>query len=101
MDKRLLLHETLSSIEGVKQTWFQAPPNTSLIYPCIVYKIDDENREFANNGPYSRRKRYMITVMTKEPDSNIPDIVGALPLTRFSRNYVANNLNHNVYTIYI
>ena len=100
MDKRLQLQTLLESISGVSKAWFQPPSNISLVYPCIIYKLDDVNSEFANNGPYSRRKRYMVTVITKEPDSVIPDLVGALPLSRFSRNYVANNLNHNVYTLY-
>jgi len=69
-------------------------------YPCIIYKRDDEETIFADNSPYHRTKRYLVTVIDADPDSTIPDKVGALPLSRYLRNFVAKNLNHDVYVLY-
>lgn len=69
-------------------------------YPCIVYRRDDVLTEHGNNQPYAQFKRYMVTVIDRDPDSPIPDRVGALPLTRFDRFYTADHLNHDVYQIF-
>lgn len=69
-------------------------------YPCIVYQLDNVHTEFAGNRPYFRKKRYQITVIDKDPNSLIPDTVGALESAAFDRHFTANNLHHSVYTLY-
>ena len=69
-------------------------------YPCIVYKRDNIRVNFADNSPYRQTKRYMVTVIERNPDSAIPDAVIQLPLCSFNRNYVANNLYHDVFILY-
>jgi len=71
-----------------------------MVYPCIVYKRDAEDAKFAGNRPYRRTKRYQVTVIDRDPDSPIPDLVGALPMCTFNRFYTADELNHDVYTIF-
>ena len=71
-----------------------------MTYPCIVYKRDDINTTFADDIPYILRKRFLVTVIDRDPDSVIPDRVSELPTALFNRSYVANNLNHDVFTIY-
>lgn len=69
-------------------------------YPCIVYKRDQAQTEFANNSPYKNTKRYSVTVIDKDPDSDIPDRVARLPMCTFNRFYTADDLNHDVYNLY-
>ena len=69
-------------------------------YPAIVYSRDNIISVFADNGPYKHKTRYQVTVIDRNPDSDIPMKVGMLPLCSFSRAFVANNLNHDVYTLY-
>lgn len=69
-------------------------------YPCIVYKRDARNTQFADNRPYRSKKRYQVTIIDQDPDSDIPEKVAALPLCSFSRFFTAGNLNHDVYTLY-
>lgn len=69
-------------------------------YPCIVYKRDNIRVAFANNFPYRRTNRYMVTVIDRNADSAIPDAVSLLPLCTYNRFYVANNLYHNVFVLY-
>lgn len=94
------LHEVLCSILGSRYVYFQPPESLKLHYPCIVYSLSKINTTFANNSPYIRRKRYSVTVIDEDPDSTIPDKIGALPMCTFDRPYASDNLNHYVYDLY-
>ena len=41
-----------------------------------------------------------MTIIDKNPDSQLPDKLGELPLCRLNRVYTADNLNHYVFDIY-
>lgn len=69
-------------------------------YPCIIYKRDDVDTTFADNKPYRHTKRYLVTVIDRDPDSRIPEKVADLPLCTFDRFYVADNLNHDVFNLF-
>lgn len=100
MDRRLQLQALLSAIPGVTKAYFQPPPSLSMTYPCIVYERDSATNLFANNTSYRHTKRYQVTIIERDPDSEIPDKVAALPLSNFSRHFTADNLHHDVYTLY-
>lgn len=80
--------------------YFQPPANVETVYPCIVYKRAAEDTKFADNAPYNRKKRYQVTVIDRNPDSDIPEKVAALPMCSFDRFFVAEDLNHDVYNLY-
>lgn len=69
-------------------------------YPCIVYNVDDEDTQFADNSPYRSTTRYQIKVIDPDADSALRQAVRALPMCSFNRFYTADNLNHYVYTLY-
>lgn len=98
MGLRLDLHAVLISITD--HVYFQPRTNITLEYPCIVYKRDYAKTEFADNKPYSHEKRYMVTVIDRNPDSEIPDEVSKLPKSTFNRHYTADDLNHDVYQVF-
>lgn len=98
MAPRLQLHQLLETF--TEHVYFQPPTNIKLEYPCIVYKRDFAETEFANGKPYSHTKRYMITIIDSNPDSEIPDKVAAMPMSLFNRFYTADDLNHDVYNVY-
>lgn len=87
-------------ILGSDHVYFQPPPTVKMVYPCIVYRRDSEHTKRADNILYGRRKRYSVTVIDRNPDSQIPDKVGDLPLCRFDRHFTANGLNHDVYQLF-
>lgn len=82
------------------KAYFQPPTNLVMEYPCIVYSRDTARTSFAGNRPYRYKKRYQITVIDRDPDSDIPDKVAALPTCTHSTFFVADNLNHDVFTIF-
>lgn len=100
MAQRLDLQALLVSLLGSTHVYFQPPATLQLHYPCIVYQRSNEDTKFADNKPYSRVKRYQVTVIDSDPDSAIPDKVGALPMCTFDRFYTADKLNHDVYTLF-
>lgn len=95
---RLELQTLLETI--VPNVYFQPPESISLSYPCIVYKLSFIKSRFANNDPYSNRKEYMITLMDTNPDNTYVDILANLHLCSFDRHFMADNLNHYVFTIH-
>lgn len=80
--------------------YFQTPPNVTMKYPAIRYEWDDLDTQFANNAPYRRTKRYQVTVIAREPDSDVPMKVAALPMCTMVRRYIADNLVHTVFSLY-
>lgn len=80
--------------------YHQAPVDKKLVYPCIIYKRDDQLVNHADNLPYTEAVRYQVTIIDRDPDSAIPGLVAKLPLCRFDRHFAADNLNHDVYNLY-
>lgn len=99
MGSRLDLHTLLSEIPGVKKAYFQAP-NGVLEYPCIIYKRERSKDVYGDNRKYFSEKGYFVQVIDPDPDSNIPDLVNALPKTSFVRHYTVDRLNHDIFTIF-
>lgn len=100
MATRLELQSLLTEILGTDHVYFQPPSSVNMEYPCIVYRRDFELTRFADGNPYSRKKRYQITVIDKDPDSSIPDKIAELPLSTYDRFYTAENLNHDVFKLF-
>src|SRR3954471_2158461 len=98
MAPRQQLHDILKAITD--NVYFQPPENVKLVYPCIVYNRDYLETKFADNEPFSLTKRYMVTVIDRDPDSDIPDRVAELPMSTFNRFYAADGLNHDVYQVF-
>jgi hypothetical protein len=100
MAQRLELQAILIDILQSDNVYFQPPPSLIMHYPCIVYRRDYELTRFADDRPYSRIKRYQVTVVDRDPDSDIPDKVADLPLCVYERFYAAENLNHDVFKLF-
>lgn len=100
MNRRLELHEILVGLLGSRYVYFQPPESIKMSYPCIVYGRSSSDTIYANNKVYRNKKRYTVTVIDKNPDSDIPDKLLGLQLCKFDRHFNTNNLNHDVYTLY-
>lgn len=94
------LQTLLETLLGSASVYFQPPPNIQMQYPCIVYKRDSADSTFANNKPYRNTKRYQVTSIDQDPDSNTPDKIARLPLCAFDRHFTADNLNHDVFNLF-
>ncbi len=100
MDRRLELHEVLSGIQGVKKAYFQPPETVKLEYPCIIYNLQNVDMLPANDYPYKNRDGYHVTIIDKNPDSQIRRVLESMMLCRFDRFYAVDGLNHWSYVLY-
>lgn len=99
MGTRLELHEELMDI--LKPCYFQPPETLKITYPCIIYKLNQVEDRKADNLSYSRFKSYQITVIDRDPDSDIYDrIMDHFMMCRFDRFFTSDNLNHWILNLY-
>ena len=100
MGHRLVLHQLLLNLMGTNNVYFQPPESVKMDYPCIVYKRSFVATKFASDFPYVYETEYQLTVIDRDPDSEIPGKVVILPKCSFVRHYTVDNLNHDVYKLY-
>ena len=101
MGQREHLQVVLEAICGDDaHVYFQPPSNLQMEYPAIVYQRDEASTQHADNKPFRISKQYQVTLVTRDPDEEIWDKLAALPTCSHERFFVADNLNHDVFTLY-
>ena len=100
MASRIDLHNKLKELLGSANVYYQAPENLKMEYPCIKYSKSDITSTHADNMKYSNVTKYEAIVIDKKPDNVVIEEILNLPYSSFDRHYVANNLHHDVITIY-
>jgi hypothetical protein len=98
MASRLELQTLLETI--TENVYFQPPTDGEMKYPCILYRRDNSQTAYAGNEKYLHTKRYQVTVVDRNPDTDLPDKVEELPFCSFDRYFPADNLNHYVFTLF-
>lgn len=99
MTTRLELHNQLLKFSD--NVYYQPPSTIRMRFPCIVYNKSDVKRLYSNDGMYSRKQQYQITVISPDPDSLTAEELE----THFEYCKITNYLNvdnlHNTHlTIY-
>lgn len=93
-----LLEETL----GSRNVYFQAPPNTGMKYPCIVYRFNKFDRENADNKPYILTGNWEIHHMYKSLKNDLKtQMLFIAPFVSFDREIVTDGLYNDYYTIHL
>lgn len=100
MDRRLELHKILENVINSRYVYFQPPESVKMHYPCIVYERNSGDTQYADNGSYTFRQSYTLTLIDPDPDSELIRKIAALPFCRFDRHYTSDNLNHDAFNIY-
>ena len=102
MDRRIDLDDLLKTIADANggHVYYQPPSTVRMTYPAIRYERSRINTRYADNAPYRNRIGYQITVIDRDPDSQITAEIMKLPLCSYNRHYYADNLNHDVFIIY-
>lgn len=100
MGQRIELQALLVGLLGSNNVYFQPPPTVKMNYPCILYRRDYVAIDYSDNKPYKHKKRYSVTYVDINPDSDVPDKLALLPLCSFDRFYTADNLNHDVFNLF-
>lgn len=94
--------ELQTLLEGITpHVYFQPPPKDQMQYPCILYQRDfGSSVGYANNGLYRHAKKYQVTVVDRDPDTELADRIGDLRYSTFERFFPADDLNHYVFTLF-
>ena len=100
MADRVELQSLLEELLGSKNVYYQPPESVKMQYDAIRYSKKRIVTTSANDGKYSMRNCYDLTVIAKRPDHPVIKKLLALPYCSYDRHYVADNLNHDVLTIY-
>ena len=81
--------------------YFQPSSNTQMVYPCIVYEIDNVDVYKADNKPYITHNVYKLTHIYKSQSSNLRnEILNAFDFISYNRPFKSDGLYHDVYTLY-
>lgn len=97
--KRLKLDKAFREI--CKNVYYQPPSNVKMSYPAIRYRRATIDMDYADNVPYATSVGYEVTVIDRDPDSEIVEAISLMPYTRHNRHYTSDNLNHDVFLIYV
>lgn len=80
--------------------YFDPPESIKMVYPCIIYNRYRIKIEHADNAPYKHDTRYQVTVVDRNPDSDIVDKVKQIPKIFYDRFYSVDDLTHDVFTLF-
>lgn len=100
MKTRLEIQELLEEILGSKNVYFQAPPNTGMKYPAIVYSFERYNIDRADNVPYIVTGRWQVTHMYKSIKNDLKEKFALeMPFCIFDRRIVTDGVYNDYYII--
>ena len=100
MANRPDLQAMLEEILGSRNVYFDPPESVRMKYPAIRYSRKKIGNTYANNSVYRQNNSYELIVIYDDPDSDLPIRISTLPFSSHDRSYKANNLYHDVFTIY-
>lgn len=100
MADRLELQSLLEKLLGSSNVYYKPPESIKMQYPAIKYSKQTITSTHANDRKYSMKDCYQLIVIAKLPDNPVIKKLLELPYCSYDRYYVADNLNHDVLTIY-
>lgn len=100
MASRLKLQTMLEGILGSRNVYYNPPESVKMKYDAIRYYRKEINNTFANDSVYKQDNCYELIVIYRDPDSDIPIKISKLPRCNHDRQYVSDNLIHDVFTLY-
>lgn len=84
-----------------KNVYFQPPSSFRIEYPCIIFKRDMGVSRFADNKRFFFQDRYEVTVIDSDPERSIAQKLRMhFTKCRDERNYISDNLYHDVFELY-
>ena len=100
MANRLDLQSLLEELLGSRNVYYTPPESIKMQYPAIRYSKKKIESVHADDSKYLIRDCYELIVISRTPDHPVIKRLLALPYCGYDRPYVADNLYHDVLTIY-
>lgn len=98
--RRIQFQKILEEILGNDNVYYQPPESIKLKYPCIIYEKNNIDVDYADDSAYQMNDMYLVTLIGRDPDTEIPYQLLLLPTSSFERRFVSDNLYHDVFRIY-
>lgn len=90
----------LRSIIGEEGPVYFSPPS-KMEFPCIVYEVAKRIDTNADDIKYFNKTQYTITVITVNPDSDLPNkVLQNMNYISHDKRFVSDRLYHDVFTYY-
>ena len=100
MADRLELHSVFQELLGSSNVYYQPPESIKMQYDAIRYSKKTIDSKYANDRKYSMIDCYEVIVISRLPDNPVIKKLLSLPYCSYDRHYIADNLHHDVLTIY-
>ena len=100
MANRLDLQSLLEELLGSRNVYYTPPESIKMQYPAIRYSKKKIESVHADDSKYLMRDCYELIVISRTPDHPVIKQLLASPYCSYDRPYVADNLYHDVLTIY-
>ncbi len=100
MADRLDLQSILEELLESRNVYYQPPESVKMQYDAIKYSRKNIMSTHANDRKYSMMDCYELIVIARRPDHPVVKKLLALPYCSYDRQYIADNLYHDVLTIY-
>ena len=100
MASRLDLQSKLEKLLDSNEVYYKPPKNIMMRYPAILYNLKDIVLNHADDSSYTKRNRYEVIVIDKKPDNPVISKLLDLPYCSYDRQYIADNLYHDVLILY-
>jgi len=95
-------HQALQELMGSEvKVYFEAPENLKIKYPCVMISRSNALTDYADNKPYHITKRYTVTLMSRTSDNEeYLDKLLEFPMSTYDRQFINDNIVHDVFSIY-
>lgn len=96
------LSSKLREILGNDNCYYDPPTGFEMAYPCIKYDQPISSSRYADGIKYVKNRKYTITVIDEDPDSNIPDrLYNEFDYCYHRTSFCSDGLHHWIYDVYI
>ena len=100
MASRLELQSKLEELLGSKEVYYKSPESIKMSYTAIRYSKKKPEVRHADDIIYSKMNCYELIVIARMPDDPVVEKLLELPYCTYDRYYRADNLDHDVLTLY-
>ena len=94
------LQSKLEELLESPNVYFNPPESVKMKYDAIKYKKTRIQSRYANDTLYSRMDCYEIIVISRTPEHPVIDKLLRLAYCSHNTSYRADNLYHDVFTLY-
>lgn len=103
MSKRMLirsiLNDSISKTNESYKLFYNPTDNTTLTYPCVLYKRSGITQRHADNLGYHSSEEYQVTIIDKRVDSPLIDVLLTNQYCRYVNEFIVDNMHHTILRI--